>query len=200
MTRIVVKARKSVSAAIAPNCLNIARRREGAQVRIPLARMSRLRAMWNLRPMLHEAREISLQCQNHCGRFGFVMLGRELGAVPEEDLDSFVNASSPARGNLGVRGSAARAYSCVRMAAPYDGHRLPPETAYCQVHCHELSASGISFFSAVRPMSELLVIRLNDHEQPLFSLTARIVSCDDENSDQLGRRFLVVCKFIKRLQ
>jgi hypothetical protein len=43
------------------------------------------------------------------------------------------------------------------------------------------------------------VLRLNDRDEPVFLLAARVIDCSEHHSDD-GHGFLVSCAFIKRLQ
>ncbi len=97
------------------------------------------------------------------------------------------------------RRSGAKPFSCMRMAAPYDGRSAPPESAFCPVQCCALSRDGISFLSPVRPGSEHFVLRLNERERPVFLMAARVIDCSEHNTED-SHGFLVSCAFVKRLQ
>ncbi|HEV7221391.1 MAG TPA: hypothetical protein VGN42_01750 [Pirellulales bacterium] len=102
-------------------------------------------------------------------------------------------------GNRGARDSAKKSFACVRMAAPYDGQVLPPESAYCQIRCCELSTDGISFYSPVRLGAARFIIRLSERDEPAVLLAARVIDCREDVADD-SHRFLVTCAFTKRMQ
>ena len=102
-------------------------------------------------------------------------------------------------GDRAARQAAKKAFLCVRMAAPYDGQAMPPESAYCQIRCCELSTDGISFYSPVRLGGVRFIIRLSERDEPAVLLAARVVDCREDLTDD-SHRFLVTCAFTKRVQ
>jgi hypothetical protein len=122
-----------------------------------------------------------------------------MNASEEMEADAFVVPFDGFYLDQNGRRSSAKPFSCMRMAAPYDGRTAPPESAFCPVRCCELSRDGISFLSPVRPGSEHFVLRLNDREQPAFLVAARVISCSEYNTEDV-RGFLVSCALIRRLQ
>ena len=66
------------------------------------------------------------------------------------------------------------------MAAPYDRHAMPSESAYCQIRCCKLSTDGISFYSPVRLSGQRFVIRLSDFDEPAVLLAACLTDCRED--------------------
>ena len=119
--------------------------------------------------------------------------------LPKDQFDAmFGRPAGPSHGRS-VRQPAKRPFPCTRMAAPYDGHAMPPESAYCQIRCCELSTDGISFYSPVRLSGQRFVIRLNDSDEPAVLLAASMTDCREDATGDTPR-FLVTCQFTKRLQ
>jgi hypothetical protein len=122
-----------------------------------------------------------------------------MGALNESQFDAvFDRLAEPSHGR-NDRQPAKRSFQCLRMAAPYDGILMPPESAYCQIRCCELSTDSISFYSAVRLGAGRFIFRLSDRDEPAVLLAARVIDCREDAVDD-SHRFLVTCLFTKRMQ
>jgi len=122
-----------------------------------------------------------------------------MGALNQSQFDAgFDRLAEPSHGRS-ARQAAKRSFPCMRMAAPYDGNAMPPESAYCQIRCCELSTDSISFYSPVRLGAGRFIIRLSDRDEPTVLLAARVIDCQEDATDD-SHRFLVTCLFTKRMQ
>jgi hypothetical protein len=81
------------------------------------------------------------------------------------------------------------------MAAQFDGTRQPSEEDLCAVLCHDLSASGIGFFSQ-KPVSGYVIIHLDDPLRLPVAVTAKVVYCREGSGDD-EYPFIVGCKFVE---
>jgi PAS domain S-box-containing protein len=89
-----------------------------------------------------------------------------------------------------------RAYPYKQLIAPLVGNDLPPRSAFQEVLCHDISASGFSFF-APRPPAQEFVMAAFGCGPALTYLTAQVVHCR-RTAD--GSKFSVGCRYTSRVQ
>ena len=85
-------------------------------------------------------------------------------------------------------------YPGIISVALYNGGMFPVEAAFHRVRGCDLTLSGISFFTSVKPGTELLMIRLGGEKD------ATCLICNVVHSRQVKEEYLVGCKFVARLE
>ncbi|HJN08793.1 MAG: hypothetical protein QGG09_16510 [Pirellulaceae bacterium] len=89
-----------------------------------------------------------------------------------------------------------RPYERWQLVAPYDGESLPEQDAFREKRCIDLSSSGLSFFSARRPVTSHVVVALG--QDPFLFFVAEIVHIHEVESHN-GTEFFVGCNFQNRV-
>jgi hypothetical protein len=84
--------------------------------------------------------------------------------------------SQPEDESAEKRGSMRHAFSVVQWVAPHDGENFPPDEAFLDVWCHDLTQSGFSFFLPSRPDLTRLVAAFGKPPQ-LIHVSAEVVHC-----------------------
>lgn len=117
----------------------------------------------------------------------------------QTDFARFINELERAgpcpRGQPERRKSERVPFSYLGMAAPFDGIRLPPEAAFCQVLCRNISSTGIEFLSPTKPAGEHVMIRLPHPQGHSIAVASKIVFWLD-GSGNAAYPFVVGCKFV----
>ena len=86
-------------------------------------------------------------------------------------------------------------YSCGALLATYDGRSFPPDSAYREIDCRNVSRKGFAFFCFVKPMFSFVVVKLRGTESDIF-VSARVV-----RFQQLSvGKYIVGCQFLQRLK
>lgn len=86
------------------------------------------------------------------------------------------------------------AFPFVQLLAPYDGVRLPDQSDFRHVNCHDISTRGFSYFEAVLPTYRHVVILFGKLPFRIFTAEVRHVRKFAKNSE-----YLVGCRIITRL-
>lgn len=117
---------------------------------------------------------------------------QELGAI----LERFVGGQ---RFKLSDKRRAPRsAYPAPMAIAPYDGERFPEPDEFVIVHGRDISTTGISFFAAEMPASELIALRLGTTPAQQVYIGGRVVRVSS-GYFQRRRQLIVGCQFVSRL-
>lgn len=118
--------------------------------------------------------------------------GEELGAI----LERFIGGQ---RCKLSDKRRAPRsAYPAPMAMAPFDGEHYPEDHEFVPVHGRDLSTTGISFFAAEMPASEMIALRLGAAAPQQIIITARVVRVSS-GYFQRRRQLIVGCHFVSRL-
>ncbi len=89
-----------------------------------------------------------------------------------------------------------RAYPYIQLLAPMNGNRLPSRAAFEEILCHDISASGFSFFARRPPESDVIVVAFGTRATFTY-LKANIVHC---RRTEDGSQFLIGCHYTGRVQ
>lgn len=89
-----------------------------------------------------------------------------------------------------------RAYRCIQLMAPFDGQRLPSQAAFRAVRCHDISATGFSFYADDQPATDMVIIALGT--VPFTFFAAEIVRIT-ESSDKTHGRYTIGSRFVQRI-
>ena len=93
------------------------------------------------------------------------------------------------------RGSIRSDYSRRTLLATYDGRDFPPDSAFREIDCHDISRKGFAFYCFVKPMFSCVIVKLTGTESDIF-VSARVVRFQQLN---VGK-FIVGCQFLQRLK
>jgi hypothetical protein len=119
------------------------------------------------------------------------------------------------------RGTDRQRYSVRQRIAPWQGNGFPPDSAFFDVQCHDLTAGGFSFLSPSRPEFTVLVAELGIVAEQIY-LVARVVHVERVLVDSTGAwadprstatiegsppiksgwstRYLIGCRFVRRFR
>ncbi len=75
-------------------------------------------------------------------------------------------------------------------------NKLPHRAAFEEVLCHDISASGFSFFARQPPASDILVVAFGTRATYTY-LKAHVVHC---RRTEDGSKFLIGCHYTGRVQ
>jgi len=89
-----------------------------------------------------------------------------------------------------------RTYAVNQLVAPYIGWKVPPEPAFCEVPCIDISTGGISFIWPTEPDFEHVVVALGKPPKQVC-LSARVVSSRPYDGESEGVR--LGCQVLGRL-
>jgi hypothetical protein len=95
------------------------------------------------------------------------------------------------------RGGKRLAFVYDQLIAPYVGERLPNQSEFQLVQCHDLSPSGFSFRSNVEPAYDRLIVALGN--VPFTFLSARVVGVTPI-AERHRTQFRVGCIFDGRIE
>ncbi len=113
-------------------------------------------------------------------------------------------------------------FSGMQWLAPWDGIDFPPETAFLEVRCHDLTCSGFSFFASQRPLFREFVIGFGEKPNLIYvaaepirftdvlmlpsgkfarARDARNLVHGTASLEEIGRPMVLVgCRFLRRLK
>ncbi len=148
--------------------------------------------------LLAEARSAANQAQQQ---------SEQLSSQLEQVRSLVLNDDAPAQGKLRPfqqlldpaggdrRKKPRRAYPYIQLLASMKDDRLPGRSAFKEVLCHDISASGFSFYSPTPPASDTLVVAFGTRDTYTY-LKAHVVHCRRTEDG----RFLVGCQYTGRVQ
>jgi hypothetical protein len=117
---------------------------------------------------------------------------QDLGAI----LERFVGGQ---RFKLSDKRRAPRsAYPAPLAIAPFFEERFPDPEEFVPVHGRDISTTGISFFAAGMPASEMIVLRLGNPPNQHIYVQARVVRVSS-GYFQRRRQLIVGSQFVARL-
>ncbi len=115
------------------------------------------------------------------------------------------------------RGNRRQVFQTIHRIAWRRGTDMPDESEFFEVHCHDLTSSGFSFFLPSKPNFDFLVAAFGVPPSVIY-LDAKVLHCDDvlvhpsgliERVEHAGRQaadvqtatpmILVGCRFVRRL-
>ena len=149
--------------------------------------------------LLAEARDAATHAQQQT---------EELSSQLEEVRTQLSTAGDEARGGLRPfqqlgqtpgsdrRQKPRRAYPYIQLIAPMKDDRLPVRSAFSEVLCHDISASGFSFFAPQPPPTDCAGRGLW-HPQHVHLSQAHVVHC---RRTEDGGKFLIGCQYTGRVQ
>ena len=149
--------------------------------------------------LLAEARDAATHAQQQT---------EELSSQLEEVRTQLSTAGDEARGGLRPfqqlretpgsdrRQKPRRAYPYIQLIAPMKDDRLPVRSAFSEVLCHDISASGFSFFAPQPPPTDALVVAFGTRNTYTY-LKAHVVHC---RRTEDGGKFLIGCQYTGRVQ
>ncbi len=89
-----------------------------------------------------------------------------------------------------------RAYPYIQLIAPMVSDKLPSRTSFEKVLCHDISASGFSFYSRRPPLSDVLVVAFGSRAAFTY-LKAQVVHCQRTPD---GSKYLIGCHYTGRVE
>ncbi len=94
------------------------------------------------------------------------------------------------------RAAGRRPFDCQQLLAPYDGDRLPSQSEFRPVACHDLTPGGFSFVSPEKVEFDQLVVALG--QVPFKFFTAQV---QNQTRMRLKGRlgFRIGCRFTGRI-
>ena len=115
----------------------------------------------------------------------------------EPDHSAETQNAAPAPG-VERRGSPRRPFPYVQHVAAYQNDGAPQADAFAEVECHDLSATGFSFWAQEPPEQRYLVIRFGASNDLIY-LAAEVIHATPRDRDGQAI-FIVGCRFLQRLE
>lgn len=119
------------------------------------------------------------------------MAGSALTELPEKIFDRLTGQVDNRRKRE------RREYRLLQWVAPCQESNLPVRNDFRQVRCHDISRSGVSYFTDRPAIDEFLVIGLGIGPQTIY-LRCKVANC--VRVDQTHGAYRIGCEFVGRVE